>query len=312
MLNGLVKGFTNAMAKAGRVIVKHAPTIAFVGGAAAVGFGVYKVATASRTIDEKMEEPVAKLDEIKEKKENATEEAPYTDKEYRRDLRKAYLGVAKVAVKEYGVAAICLVGGMAAMGGAHISLVKANGKLAGALTASTAAYAGLRKQLDKLGPGVEQELLYDLQNKEVDVVKGEDAEGNAVTEKQNVPTVASDVTRCSPYAIFFDSSCAEWEPSAEYNKTFLHQVEAEATRKLKARGYLFLNEVYRMLGAKETEIGQYVGWIYDEVNPVGDNYVDLGMFDAYNEASRRFVNGYESVIILDPNVDGEIVHICFS
>ena len=55
-----------------------------------------------------------------------------------------------------------------------------------------------------------------------------------------------------------------------------------------------------MLGVPRRAIGQCVGWIYDENNPNGDNFVDL---DIYNERN----NNDENVFILDPNVDGYIL-----
>ena len=46
--------------------------------------------------------------------------------------------------------------------------------------------------------------------------------------------------------------------------------------------------------------------MYDEKEPIGDNFVDFGILDLYNEKKRDFVNGYERTILLDFNVDGEI------
>ena len=69
-----------------------------------------------------------------------------------------------------------------------------------------------------------------------------------------------------------------------------------------------MNEVYEMLGIPKTVIGQRVGWVYDENNPVGDNFVDFGIYDLYNEKARDFVNGYERTILLDFNVDGDILY----
>ena len=69
---------------------------------------------------------------------------------------------------------------------------------------------------------------------------------------------------------------------------------------------MFLNEVYDMLGIPKSKAGQVVGWVYDEENPVGDNYVDFGIYDLSKERVRRFVNGDERNILLDFNVDGNI------
>lgn len=108
----------------------------------------------------------------------------------------------------------------------------------------------------------------------------------------------------SCYAKFFDETCAAWCNDSEYNLMFLKMQQQYATEKLRARGYLFLNEVYEMLGMPRTKAGQVIGWIYDENNPTGDNYVD---FDIYADHNANFVNGYERKVLLDFNVDGNIL-----
>ena len=90
---------------------------------------------------------------------------------------------------------------------------------------------------------------------------------------------------------------------------FLKKAESFANDKLRINGYLFLNEVYEMLGIPKTKAGQVVGWVYDEKNASGDNFVDFGIFDINNPKARDFVNGYERVIILDFNVDGVILDL---
>ena len=82
-----------------------------------------------------------------------------------------------------------------------------------------------------------------------------------------------------------------------------------ANEKLRLKGHLFLNDVYDMLDIPRTKAGQIVGWVYDEKNPVGDNYVDFGIYELYSDANRRFVNGLEPVILLDFNVDGNILDL---
>jgi hypothetical protein len=85
--------------------------------------------------------------------------------------------------------------------------------------------------------------------------------------------------------------------------------QGQATDKLRAEGYLFLNDVYEMLGIPRTREGQIVGWVYKKDNPVGDNYVDFGIFRTNRENNTNFVNGYEPTIILDFNVDGPILDL---
>ena len=104
----------------------------------------------------------------------------------------------------------------------------------------------------------------------------------------------------SPYGFKFDKNCPTWEKSREHNEIYLKLQQDYASSLLRYRGHLFLNEVYDMLGVPRRAIGQCVGWIYNENNPNGDNFVDLDIFNERN-------NNDENVFILDPNVDGYIL-----
>ena len=64
-----------------------------------------------------------------------------------------------------------------------------------------------------------------------------------------------------------------------------------------------------MLGIDRTKAGNIVGWVYDEEHPVGDNFVDFGIYVLDNEKARDFVNGRERSILLDFNVDGDILSL---
>ncbi len=97
-----------------------------------------------------------------------------------------------------------------------------------------------------------------------------------------------------------------YEKDAEFNLMFLRAQQQYANDLLISRGHLFLNEVYDMIGVPRTKAGQVVGWVYNPENPVGDNYVDFGMYDIHRPGAREFVNGYEKAILLDFNVDGNI------
>ena len=135
-----------------------------------------------------------------------------------------------------------------------------------------------------------------------------DAKGKEKIEKKMTQvTDASEIEGYSPYAKFYDDGCIGWEKDPELNLMFLRRQQDAATERLKSQGYLFLNDVYDMVGIPRTKAGQVVGWIYDEKHPVGDNFVDFGIYDVKKEVNRNFVNGYERTIILDFNVDGPIL-----
>jgi hypothetical protein len=80
---------------------------------------------------------------------------------------------------------------------------------------------------------------------------------------------------------------------------YLELYERFATDKLKAKGYLFLNDVYDMLGLTLTAEGAVLGWVYEK-----DKVVDFGVYDFDNTEA---VYGYDSKFVLRFNVDGCIL-----
>ena len=135
------------------------------------------------------------------------------------------------------------------------------------------------------------------------IIKMDDCEVIKNSKKEQVDTGSE--RNVSMYAKVFDSSSPMWTKDPEYNLMFLRQLQLHTTEKLMTNGYLFLNEVYDTLGLPRTKAGQVVGWIYDPKNPVGDNYVDCGIYDVARNSG--FINGYENSILLDFNVDGLIL-----
>lgn len=133
-----------------------------------------------------------------------------------------------------------------------------------------------------------------VENDQVEVVKIDKVEPKENPISKNL----------SVYARFFDAGCTAWRNDSEYNLMYLKQQQKYANGVLKEQGYLFLNDVYDMLGIPRTKAGQVVGWVYNEENPNGDNFVDFGI---YNEGNEDFVNGFGKNPLLDFNVDGNIL-----
>ena len=161
---------------------------------------------------------------------------------------------------------------------------------------------------ERFGEELDKELRYNIKAKEFEETTV-DSKGKEKTIKKTVSV--ADPNEYSDYARIFDDGNYGWSKDAESNLIFLKQQQNWANDKLKAKGHLFLNEVYDMLGFKRTKAGNIVGWVYDDKSPapVGDNFVDFGIYDLDNERKRAFVNGYERNIILDFNVDGNILDL---
>ena len=97
------------------------------------------------------------------------------------------------------------------------------------------------------------------------------------------------------------------EPNADYNAFFLKAQQELANHMLRANGFLFLNDVYEMLGIEKSRAGQAVGWVYDKNREDhGDNWVDFGIQEVYRKRSDK-PGDYEKVFLLDFNVDGPIM-----
>ena len=107
----------------------------------------------------------------------------------------------------------------------------------------------------------------------------------------------------SDYARWFDAACAPWTDDPIYNLQFLRAVESYFNSRLRVVGHIFLNEVLFALGMKLPDYGDKVGWIYNENNPNGDNYIDFRINSSYNH---EFIVGNDPMALLDFNVDGMI------
>ena len=121
---------------------------------------------------------------------------------------------------------------------------------------------------------------------------------------ENIVRPDGTCVNASIYARFYNSSCLAWTTDSESNLHYLKQAEAQANAKLMVKKTLFLNDVYDMLGIPRSKAGMVVGWTYNKENPIGDNCVNFGIFESYNQ---DFVNGFTDYALLDFNVDGCIL-----
>ena len=104
----------------------------------------------------------------------------------------------------------------------------------------------------------------------------------------------------SKYAKKFDDSCFGWTKDKEYNLMFLKHQENYFNELLRKRGYLFLGDVFEGLGMHITKESCLVGWIFEENNKIGDNFVKFDIHEADN-----------SNFFVDFNVDGNIIDRLF-
>lgn len=286
---------------------KHSPEILAVAGVVGIVASGVMACKASTKLSGVIEEAKEQLDQVHDYVEKEGFSDKYTEEDSKKDTAIIYTQTAVKLVKLYGPAVILGTLSITAMLTSNKILRKRNIALAAAYTAVDKSFKEYRgRVVERFGKELDRELKYNLKAKEIEEVIT-DENGEETTVKKTV--TAMDPNDISDYARFFDESCPNWSKSSFHNQTFLKQQQNYANDLLKAQGYLFLNDVYKMLGIPVTPAGQAVGWIYDEKNPVGDNFVDFGLYDLNDEAKRLFINGHERTILLDFNVDGNIMNM---
>lgn len=265
-----------------------------------------KATTKINTILDKSKNDIDLIHTALEHPETLTEE--YTVEDSKKDLAIVYARTGVEIVKLYAPSVALGALSITSMLASNNILRKRNIALAAAYTTVDKTFKQYRNRVvERFGKELDRELRYNIRAKEIEESVTNDKGENEIVKK--TVAVVDDPNEYSDYARFFDDGCTGWEKDAEYNLMFLKHQQNHANDLLRTNGYLFLNDVYDMLGIPRTKAGQVVGWIYDEKNPIGDNFVDFGIFDAHREKARDFVNGYERTILLDFNVDGNILNL---
>ena len=299
----VINTLTRTFGKAGLTLKKYSPEIFVTVGVVGVVTSTVMACKATTKAGDILAEHQEKMDAINEVVAMNKEE--YTEEDHKKDTAIVYVQTAANFAKLYGPSIALGVFSLTCIIHSHNLLTKRNAALAAAYTAVDTGFKEYRKRVvERFGKELDHELRYNIKAQEFEkTIINENGEEEVIKETVNV----ADPNTYSDFARFFDESCRGFCKDPEANLVFLKAQQNWANEKLKANGYLFLNEVYEMLGLQKTKAGQVVGWIYDEKHPIGDNFVDFGIYDQNRPVVRDFVNGYEPRILLDFNVDGNIL-----
>ena len=301
----IITHLTRTFNRTGLKIKKHSPEILLATGTVGIVASTVMACKATLKVEEIVDEAKEKIDTIHQVSADPTMAEKYSEEDGKKDLAIVYTQTAVKFIKLYGPSVTIGVASLACMIGSNRILNKRNAALAAAYAAVDKSFKEYRgRVIERFGKQMDRELRYNIKAQEIEETTV-DANGKETVTKKTVDVM--DPNSYSQYAIVFDDSNEGWDPDPERSKYFLIQQQNWANERLKSRGHLFLNEVYDMLGAKRTKAGAQVGWVYDEKNCEGDNFVDFGIFDTNSPKARDFVNGIEKVIVLDFNVDGYIL-----
>lgn len=309
MKNTIMTKASGALSKAGFHIRKHSPEILIAAGV--VGTVVSAVMACKATIKAArvVEETTDRISTIHQANEMGFTDArePYSDEDCKKDLTIVYVRTGIKFAKLYAPAVLLGAASITGILTSHRIMTKRNVALAAAYATIDKSFKEYRHRVaERFGEAIDRELRYNIKAKEIEETVVDE---NGKKKKMKKPVEVIDSFGNSDYARFFDESSRYWEKNGEYNLMFLRAQQQRANDILRSHGFLFLNEVYRMLGIKETIAGQSVGWVYDRgASSVGDNFVDFGIMEIDKEAHDHPEEEPERVVILDFNVDGNIMN----
>ena len=307
---------SGAFGKVGFKLQKHSPEILMVVGVVGAVASAVVACKATLKVEEIVDDTKEKMDKIHESEEKGCTAMgmDYSKEDARKDTTIVYVQTGIKLAKLYAPAVAMGALSLTSILASNNILKKRNVAIAAAYTAVDKSFKDYRARvIERFGQEVDKELRYNLKaEKTTETVVDEETGEKKKVKKTNFVVNPLDI---SGYARFFEKYTTDeegnsvlnphWEPNNEYNLMFIKAQENYANDLLKAKKRLFLNEVYEMLGLPATKAGQVVGWVYDPENPIGDNYVDFGLYSD-NLSYSDFVNGMDPAILLDFNVDGNI------
>jgi len=288
---------------------KHGPEILIVTGTVVVISSAVVACKQTLKAHEILEKANSDLGDV-EKAISVSNPEDYTAKDARTDRMRVYGRTFIELGKCYGPSVIGAIIGFGMIFGSHKILKGRNAALTLAYSNLLANYKRYRELMaNELGEEKEFKLRSGIEKGDITTV---DEEGNEV-EVKKAKIIHDDGTKHSIYAKIFDEANPNWSRNPASNLNFLRCQQKFANDKLRADGFLFLNDVYQSLGMPKTSEGQIVGWVWDPRNELnrdeeGDNYVDFGIYDElYLDAPKRdFINAAEPCVWLDFNVDGVV------
>lgn len=289
--------------KVGLQIKKRSPEILIVAGVVGTVTSAVMACKATLKVDEIMRESNDTIEKVIE----------YTADDAKSDLTKVYIQTGLKLAHLYAPSVILGALSITCFITSHNIMRKRCANLAAAYGTLDTAFKKYRERVaERFGEEVEKEIRYNIKAKEIEKTIVDPETGEEKTVKETVKVMDGDPSSVSPYAVEFSESNPNYCKDPNMSFAFLRAQQQYFNDLLQAKGHVFLNEVYDALGLPRTKAGAVVGWVFDSDAPVGDNYIDFGMYTADKEKVRDFVNGVEPTILLDFNVDGVILDLIAS
>ena len=308
--NEIVRKVGGAVSGVGFQLKKHSPEILISFGVVGTIAGAIIACKASTKVGAILDDAKEQLNAVHDaKKKYVVNQSNHEDNVYsvddaKKDTAIIYIQTGIKLVKLYIPAVTIGVLSLSCIIVSNDILRKRNIALAAAYSAIDTGFKEYRERVvNQFGEEIDKQLRHGIKAVEIEETSVDESGNETVTTK-TIQTVQG----CSDYARYFEAGTTPyWEKESAYNDLFIEAQQNYANDRLKANGYLFLNDVYESLGFEKTKAGQIVGWVYDPEHPNGDNYIDFGMMNLCR--SRYDSEEYYPTILLDFNVDGNILDL---
>ena len=295
------KTLRKSFKKAQLTVRKHSPEILMVAGVIGTVAGAVMACKETLELGDVLDECKQEKMELEEQYAMCEE---YSEDALKKDQVKLTIKQAVKIVKLYAPSVIMEVTSIGVIFASNDIMRKRNACMAAAYATLNSMYKRYRQNvIESYGEEVDKDMRFGVKHEKVTEI---DEDGNKVKIDARIVDLDNTALAISDYSRFFQMGCKGFDASSgRYNLLYLKGIQAMFNNKLIADGYVMLNDVYRELGFDTIPEGWSIGWVYDEANPIGDNYIDFGLYEARNK-NQRAVNDWEPVILMDFNVDGNL------
>ena len=295
------KTLRKSFKKAQLTVRKHSPEILMVAGVIGTVAGAVMACKETLELEDVLDECKQEKMELEEQYAMCEE---YSEDALKKDQVKLTIKQVAKIVKLYAPSVIMEVTSIGVIFASNDIMRKRNASMAAAYATLNSMYKRYRQNvIESYGEEVDKDMRFGVKHEKVTEI---DEDGNKVKIDARIVDLDNTALAISDYSRFFQSGCKGFDASSgRYNLLYLKGIQAMFNNKLIADGYVMLNDVYRELGFDTIPEGWSIGWVYDETNPIGDNYIDFGLYEARNK-NQRAVNDWEPVILMDFNVDGNL------
>ena len=303
--NEIVKKASSALGKVNIKLRKHSPELLIAAGVVGTVVSTVLACKATTKLSTILDESKGNIETIHKCENDKEMEERYSQEDAKKDLAIVYIQTGVKIAKLYAPAVVLGTISIAGIVASNNILRKRNVALAAAYATVDKSFKEYRSRVvERFGDDVDKELRYNIKAKKIEEMIKDPESGK---EKKSKTTVNVAAPTVDDYARFFDKTCRHYEENMSYNLMLLRSQQQLANDKLVADGFLFLSDVYDMLGITRTKMSQSVGWIYKpDGNSNGDNFVDFGVMVVKRETED---GGYEDAILMNFNVDGPILDL---